>query len=52
MDEDELSLDDIVMEKTLSLPMLSINVDFNDLMEEKGLQETFNIIGQLKDLLS
>jgi hypothetical protein len=52
MDDDELSLDDIVMERTVTLPMLSINVDFNDLMEEKGIQEAFKIIGELKDLLS
>jgi hypothetical protein len=52
MDDDELSLDDIVMERTVTLPMLSINVDFNDLMEEKGITEAFEIIGQLKDLLA
>jgi hypothetical protein len=35
----------------MSMPSLSVNVDFNDLLQSLGEAETFEIIGKLKDLL-
>ena len=49
---DDISIEEIVEERTISLPSLNVNVDFNDLMDSKGVQEAFKIIGELKDLLS
>lgn len=36
----------------ISLPQLMVNVDFNDVFQIYGEEETFRLLGRLKDLLS
>lgn len=36
---------------TISMPALTVSVDFNDLLMVHGEREAFRMIGQLKDLL-
>lgn len=51
MDEDEEVFTELMSKEFVSMPMLSVNVDFNDLLEDKGLDSALDIIAQLKDLL-
>ena len=39
-------------ETLTSLPSLSVNVDFNDLLADVGESEALRMIGDLKDLLA
>ena len=38
--------------KEISCPSLSVVVDWNELMSDKGEEEAYRIVGKLKDLLT
>ena len=38
--------------REISVPALSVVVDWNDLMGDKGEEEAYRIVGKLKDLLT